>query len=225
MHPSTLVIGEKKAASDFICQLVCQLLCGKTGCFCQTCSLVYQRKHPSCVMIEPEEGYTLSHISSFLPLLYLTRSAQDPLFIICMNAHQMTPSVANRLLKPIEEPAPFVYFIFATHDAHLLTPTLLSRCTVKRISCSEKEEDELLTKLCAPQDLMIPFLSKGSFHHDKVQTCIEKAKHLLLKETEEKELTPSCMLEPLETLPPVPSGGGTIFAKYLSCSLSPLLKK
>lgn len=42
--------------------------------------------------------------------------------------HQITPEGFNALLKTLEEPPPFVKFIFATTHPHKVIPTILSRC-------------------------------------------------------------------------------------------------
>ncbi|MDP2941129.1 MAG: DNA polymerase III subunit gamma/tau [Candidatus Omnitrophota bacterium] len=42
--------------------------------------------------------------------------------------HQITPDGFNALLKTLEEPPPYVKFIFATTHPHKVIPTILSRC-------------------------------------------------------------------------------------------------
>lgn len=42
--------------------------------------------------------------------------------------HQITPDGFNALLKTLEEPPPYVKFIFATTHPHKVIPTVLSRC-------------------------------------------------------------------------------------------------
>jgi DNA polymerase-3 subunit gamma/tau len=54
--------------------------------------------------------------------------------------HQITPDGFNALLKTLEEPPPFVKFIFATTQPHKVPPTILSRCQrldFRRISVME----------------------------------------------------------------------------------------
>jgi len=54
--------------------------------------------------------------------------------------HQITPEGFNALLKTLEEPPPFVKFIFATTHPHKVIPTILSRCQrldFRRISVLE----------------------------------------------------------------------------------------
>jgi DNA polymerase-3 subunit gamma/tau len=42
--------------------------------------------------------------------------------------HMLTTPAFNALLKTLEEPPPFVVFIFATTEPHKIPPTILSRC-------------------------------------------------------------------------------------------------
>lgn len=42
--------------------------------------------------------------------------------------HMLSKSAFNALLKTLEEPPPFIQFIFATTEPHKLLPTVLSRC-------------------------------------------------------------------------------------------------
>lgn len=54
--------------------------------------------------------------------------------------HQITSEGFNALLKTLEEPPPFVKFIFATSHPHKVIPTILSRCQrldFRRISVME----------------------------------------------------------------------------------------
>jgi DNA polymerase-3 subunit gamma/tau len=43
-------------------------------------------------------------------------------------AHMLSTSANNALLKTLEEPPSFVYFILATTEAHKFLPTIMSRC-------------------------------------------------------------------------------------------------
>jgi len=54
-------------------------------------------------------------------------SAKYKVYIID-EVHQITPDGFNALLKTLEEPPPYVKFIFATTHPHKIMPTILSRC-------------------------------------------------------------------------------------------------
>jgi len=66
-------------------------------------------------------------------------SAKFKVYIID-EVHMLTTEAFNALLKTLEEPPPFVKFIFATTQPHKVIPTILSRCQrfdFRRISLIE----------------------------------------------------------------------------------------
>lgn len=70
--------------------------------------------------------------------------------------HQITADGFNALLKTLEEPPPFVKFIFATTSPHKVMPTILSRCQrleFRRISVLEIIAQ--LEKVCAAENIQI----------------------------------------------------------------------
>ncbi|MFA5362572.1 MAG: DNA polymerase III subunit gamma/tau, partial [Candidatus Omnitrophota bacterium] len=70
--------------------------------------------------------------------------------------HQITPDGFNALLKTLEEPPPFVKFIFATTSPNKVMPTILSRCQrleFRRISVLEIMAQ--LEKVCAAEKIEI----------------------------------------------------------------------
>lgn len=69
-----------------------------------------------------DEVRTLRENAAFLP----TRCKQK--VYIIDEVHMMSPGAFNALLKIIEEPPPYVKFIFATTEIHKVPATILSRC-------------------------------------------------------------------------------------------------
>jgi DNA polymerase-3 subunit gamma/tau len=70
--------------------------------------------------------------------------------------HQITPDGFNALLKTLEEPPPFVKFIFATTSPHKVMPTILSRCQrleFRRISVLEIIAQ--LERVCAAEKITV----------------------------------------------------------------------
>jgi DNA polymerase-3 subunit gamma/tau len=70
--------------------------------------------------------------------------------------HQITPDGFNALLKTLEEPPPFVKFIFATTSPNKVMPTILSRCQrleFRRISVLEIIAQ--LEKVCTAEKIDI----------------------------------------------------------------------
>lgn len=64
-------------------------------------------------------------------------------------AHMLTTSAWNALLKVVEEPPKHVIFIFATTEMHKIPATILSRCQCLRFNkITNSEITKLLVKVC-----------------------------------------------------------------------------
>ena len=66
--------------------------------------------------------------------------------------HMLSTSAFNALLKTLEEPPPYVLFIFATTEPHKVLPTILSRCQrfdFRRIALDDAVEH--LRHICAEE--------------------------------------------------------------------------
>lgn len=86
--------------------------------------------------------------------------------------HMLTKEAFNALLKTLEEPPPFVKFVFATTEVHKVLPTILSRCQkfLLRRVLTETIIEKLhhivkdLSRIIEPQVLhMIALRAEGSF--------------------------------------------------------------
>lgn len=76
--------------------------------------------------------------------------------LILDEAHMLSKSAVNALLKTIEEPPPRVVFVLATTEIHRILPTILSRCQVfefRRIS--PREVSGLLRKVCDAEGIRV----------------------------------------------------------------------
>lgn len=81
-----------------------------------------------------DEIRTLRENVKFAPV-----SGKYKIYIID-EVHQITTDAFNALLKTLEEPPPYVKFIFATTSPHKVPPTIISRCQrfdFKRISSKD----------------------------------------------------------------------------------------
>lgn len=90
--------------------------------------------------------------------------AKRKVFIV-QDANRMLPSVANSLLKTLEEPNLNSYIILITNQIEDILPTILSRCFhIKFFSLNEKEMKSVLKKWgkTDKEILKIIALSKGS---------------------------------------------------------------
>jgi len=56
----------------------------------------------------------------------------------------LTPAAQSALLKTIEEPAPYGFFLFLAPNAHHFLPTILSRCHLRKVYGKVNPNPELL---------------------------------------------------------------------------------
>ncbi len=72
--------------------------------------------------------------------------------VLVRHAHRMNPSAQNALLKTLEEPPDYAFFILTSDKPGLLLPTILSRCTKYELAppAAADEPDEALVALARP---------------------------------------------------------------------------
>lgn len=113
-------------------------------------------------------------------------------------AHMLSKSAFNALLKTLEEPPEHVIFILATTDKHKIPNTILSRCQeINFISPNIKTIEKLLTKISEKENIAIEKdaknkigeEAKGSFRDalgilEKVINLNNNKKEITLKDLE-----------------------------------------
>jgi len=100
------------------------------------------------VLVEPEteeekgkkriKDISVGKIRNFQRTLSITSGGRHKIAII-NDAHRMTKSAQNALLKTLEEPSPGVVIILVTHDKNKLLPTIISRCQVKKFGLLSRQ--------------------------------------------------------------------------------------
>lgn len=97
---------------------------------CEQCRKITNGSHPDVIEIDGasnnsvEDARGLRENIGFAPM-----EGRYKIFIID-EAHMLSKSAFNALLKTLEEPPRNVTFIFATTELHRFPPTILSRCQV-----------------------------------------------------------------------------------------------
>jgi DNA polymerase-3 subunit delta' len=71
---------------------------------------------------------------------------------LVLNAEELAPDAANRLLKTLEEPPAFVHFVLTAADRGAVLPTIASRCQEFRLRPAPRRElvEALVTAGCEP---------------------------------------------------------------------------
>lgn len=112
---------------------------------CDSCLRIERGQHPNVRVIAREknrEQIVKEQIEEVNYLATLRPWAQGRLVFIIDEADRMNETVANSLLKTLEEPRAFAYFILLTEDLQLILPTIRSRCQVLRFNPLSQEEVE-----------------------------------------------------------------------------------
>lgn len=142
----TLALGRVIAAA-----LQCEhpkngLPCGA----CNACRKAEHRSHPDVIEVE-EEGEIkvdaarrVREEASILP-----NEGARKVFLIA-HAERMNPTAQNALLKVLEEPPKYCFFILLTTQPERILETILSRCTRYRLPPEEEAPDEGLLPLLTP---------------------------------------------------------------------------
>ena len=142
-------IGADLLIENLLHKLLCENVTNdKQPCnACPSCRYLID-EHPNIRLIDnnPElksDVITIDQIrelSSFIELA--STSEHDKKIIFIKNAHYLTSSAANALLKNLEEPPNNTFFILLTSNLHKILPTIRSRSTIYKLTSPSKVQCE-----------------------------------------------------------------------------------
>jgi DNA polymerase III subunit gamma/tau len=98
--------------------------CGK----CESCRMVMSGRHPDVLEIDAASNNSVDDVRDLREKVALQPMRGDKKVYILDEAHMMSKSAFNALLKTLEEPPAHAVFILATTEPERLPPTILSRC-------------------------------------------------------------------------------------------------
>ncbi|NJK45152.1 MAG: DNA polymerase III subunit gamma/tau [Pleurocapsa sp. SU_196_0] len=98
--------------------------CGK----CESCRMVMTGRHPDVLEIDAASNNSVDDVRDLREKVALQPMRGDKKVYILDEAHMMSKSAFNALLKTLEEPPAHAVFILATTEPERLPPTILSRC-------------------------------------------------------------------------------------------------
>lgn len=138
-------IGKKLVARLLSRHLACTS-CDETilgGCGnCQGCRKVEAENHPDRFFVEADGDWIkIDQIRELQSALHFHPLESTRKIAIIDDAHRMNASAANSMLKILEEPPTDTHFILISHAAHLLPPTIRSRC--QKLFFPPLREDEI----------------------------------------------------------------------------------
>jgi len=95
---------------------------------CESCRLVQAGSHPDVMELDAASHNSVDDIRDLRERVGLASLRGGKRVWILDEAHMLTKSAANALLKTLEEPPPGLVFVLATTEPERLPPTILSRC-------------------------------------------------------------------------------------------------
>jgi len=110
---------------------------------CSFCNEIAEGKSLDVMEIDAASHTGVNDVREIIEnIKYLPTSGKNKIYIID-EAHMLSQSAFNALLKTLEEPPPHVLFILATTEVHKIPVTILSRCQrydFKKVSVEKIKE-------------------------------------------------------------------------------------
>ena len=131
LPPAQLWIGEHdtliQRAKIFLQKQFCTANVCKT---CVVCTQITNQQHHAITWLYPEKQYTRDNLDSIFNTIAFALNPGQHHFFVLQKADFLTPTCANSLLKPIEEPPPGYHFLLLAQRTDQLLPTIRSRCVI-----------------------------------------------------------------------------------------------
>jgi len=136
--------GKKTIAEYYIHLLMCKNKINGKPCFnCKACHNISDGIHPDVITAEKSGklgGYSVDTIRKICSDVFIRPNNSDKKIYIFKDCMNMDERSQNTLLKIIEEPPEYAYFIFTAESKSRFLPTIISRCVSFGVSpCSEEE--------------------------------------------------------------------------------------
>lgn len=147
----------KKALSKWFAQLLlCESASAPCG-QCKNCKTIQNDVHPDVIWVPHSGklgGFSVETVRNICADAVIAPNSGDRKIYIFDDCDKMDVRAQNILLKIIEEPPAFAYFIFTAASRQALLPTILSRLMPFGISaCTEEETLSALAEMgFAPED-------------------------------------------------------------------------
>ncbi len=152
-------VGKRTTALAFVAALNCSGDSGEACGTCKSCRMIRGSIHPDLFI--PDRSATRipknppasggkdrsgsGYISEIVPKLTYAPMMGGWKVLLLDDAHQLTETAANYLLKTMEEPPSRTLFVLVTAAEHLLLPTVISRC--QRIRFSPLNDEQVVNIL------------------------------------------------------------------------------
>lgn len=112
---------------------------------CEACKSILSGDSTDVVEMDAASNNSVENIRAIRQeVMYVSTQVKYKVYIID-EAHMLSTSAFNALLKTLEEPPEHVVFILATTEEHKILPTILSRCI--RFEFKKLTNDEIVSRL------------------------------------------------------------------------------
>jgi len=106
---------------------------------CQSCLLLGAGNHPDLYEIRSDKQIGVDAIREAIKKLSGSSQLSGAKVLVIHDAHTMTESSANALLKTLEEPTNNTFLLLLSAQAERLLPTILSRCEKVALASPTKQ--------------------------------------------------------------------------------------
>ncbi len=136
-------IGKKQLAVEISRKILCKEQKFLESCRCHSCKLFISSNHPDFHLIEREKEkkqISINQIRECFDDLFESSFLDGNKIFLVYPAETMNKDASNSALKILEEPPRNSLFILVSHRSHLLSPTILSRCSELKVSTPKREQ-------------------------------------------------------------------------------------
>jgi DNA polymerase III subunit gamma/tau len=133
-------VGKTTTARLIAMTVNCEVAGVKPCGQCDSCKTVISGRHPDVLEIDAASNNSVDDVRDLREKVALQPMRGDKKVYILDEAHMMSKSAFNALLKTLEEPPAHAVFVLATTEPERLPPTILSRCQHYRFRRLSAEE-------------------------------------------------------------------------------------
>ncbi|WP_394228780.1 hypothetical protein [Pseudoalteromonas spongiae] len=153
LHHGLLLLGKEGVGSfDLAYQLTLDLLCmsnGTQACgVCKACTLNKSQTNPDFMLVRAEkDSISVEQVRAISDFFVSTASFQGNKVVIIKDAHALTLSASNALLKTLEEPNANRYLVLLSDPNTPLPATILSRCFKITLTVDANQAKQFISDL------------------------------------------------------------------------------
>ncbi len=146
------------------CENGVENLCKKD--FCQSCKSIIEGNNIDILEIDAASKTSVDDVRELIEFSRYKPSTAKYKIFICDEVHMFSKSAFAALLKTLEEPPPYLKFIFASTDVKKIPVTIISRC--QRYDLSRVNSNELFNYLDK-----IKGYEKGNISNDAIKLIVK----------------------------------------------------